>query len=190
MSDSGHVSLICFGSNATSVLGDPRETVTQAMASVAALSETAPKSSALYQTPAFPAGAGPDFVNAAMAITTLLSPEAMLAQLHLIESRAGRVREKRWGQRTLDLDLIAMDDLICPDRKTQDHWRTLPETAQQTKAPEQLILPHPRMQDRSFVLVPLSDVAPDWMHPVLGRTVQALLEKRPESEQATVVPLP
>lgn len=190
MSDSGHFSLICCGSNATSVLGDPRKTVTKAMALVAALSETAPKYSDLYQTPAFPAGAGPDFVNAAMVITTFLSPEALLAQLHLIEARAGRVREKRWGQRTLDLDLIAMDGLICPDRKTQDHWRTLPETAQQASAPDQLILPHPRLQDRSFVLVPLNDVAPEWVHPVLGKTVQALLAKRPQSERATVVPLP
>ena len=185
----GHLTLICFGSNEISILGDPRETVQKAMSQVAAMSEDAPISSPLYRTPAFPVGAGPDFVNAAMAIRTTLSPDAVLAELHEIETRAGRVRAARWGQRTLDLDLIAMGDLICPDVATQTHWRDLPPAAQASTAPDQLILPHPRVQDRSFVLVPLADVAPDWVHPVLQITIRDMLAARPAEERVTVVPL-
>ena len=185
----GHLTLICFGSNENSIFGDARETVQKSMTLVAGLSDAAPISSPLYRTPAFPAGAGPDFVNAAMAIRTALSPAAVLAKLYTIEAGAGRVRASRWGQRTLDLDLIAMGDLICPDVATQTHWRDLPPAAQASTAPDQLILPHPRVQDRSFVLVPLADIAPDWVHPVLQVTIRDMLAARPPEERATVVPL-
>lgn len=189
MSEIGHLTLICFGSNDFSTWGDVRETVQKSISLVTELSEGTFQISSLYQTPAFPAGAGPDFVNAAIAMRTRLSPDEMLDHLHRIEALAGRERVKRWGQRTLDLDLIAMDDLVCPNPQVYDRWRTLPAEAQQTEAPDQLILPHPRMQDRSFVLVPLADVAPDWVHPLLHETVQEMLAKRPIAERETVVPL-
>lgn len=182
-----HFSLICLGSNEFSTFGDPAETVQKAMFLIGELSTFPARCSRLYCTPAFPAGAGPDFVNAAMAINTQLSPAAMLDRLHVIEAQAGRERKQRWGQRTLDLDLIAMDNLICPDRESFQQWLTLDVEAQQAKAPDRLILPHPRLQDRSFVLVPLADVAPDWLHPVLGKTIRQMLAERPEAERATVV---
>lgn len=189
MYDIGHLTLICLGSNELSDFGNPKGAVQKAISLVAELSDGPVSISALYRTPAFPAGSGPDFVNAAMAIRTHLSPDALLEHLHRIEALADRTRAQRWGQRTLDLDLIAMDDLICPDRQTFDVWRNLPLDAQQAAAPDRLILPHPRLQDRSFVLVPLADVAPDWVHPVLRETVQQMLAKRPADERASVVPL-
>ena len=147
------------------------------------------KNSPLYATPAYPPGAGPDFVNAAMAIVTTLSPVALMAELHRIEAEAERQRTRRWGQRTLDLDLIAFGDLICPDVATQTRWRDLPPAAQEVETPDQLILPHPRVQDRSFALVPLADVAPDWRHPVLGLTIREMLEARPIAERDSVIRL-
>ncbi|MBE0413372.1 2-amino-4-hydroxy-6-hydroxymethyldihydropteridine diphosphokinase [Yoonia sp.] len=189
MDNVSHFALICLGSNADSVFGNPQETVERAIALIGEMSDESCQISSLYRTPAFPAGAGPDFVNAAMAIRTTLSPEATLGHLHQIETLAGRVRTKRWGQRTLDLDLIAVDDLICPDIHVYNQWRNLPSAAQQVKAPDRLILPHPRLQDRSFVLVPLADVASGWIHPVLGLTVQQMLAQRPDAERAEVIAL-
>tara|TARA_R110002096_G_scaffold199027_1_gene382773 strand:- start:46 stop:525 length:480 start_codon:yes stop_codon:yes gene_type:complete len=145
--------------------------------------------SALYATPAFPAGAGPDFVNAAIRLRTGLDAPAIMAALHRIEADAGRERAVRWGQRTLDLDLIGLDNLVLPDVQTHQHWRDLPLAQQRNSTPDQLIVPHPRLQDRSFVLVPLGDVAPDWVHPVLGLTVTQMRDARPAVERASVLPI-
>ena len=65
---------------------------------------------------------------------------------------------------------------VRPDAATQDRWRALPAAAQAQVAPDQLILPHPRLQDRGFVLAPLAEIAPGWVHPRLGQSVAAMLE--------------
>jgi 2-amino-4-hydroxy-6-hydroxymethyldihydropteridine diphosphokinase len=109
--------------------------------------------------------------------------------MHAVEERFGRVRERRWGMRTLDLDLLALGDSVVPDAGTQDSWRALPQEAQVRAVPDQLILPHPRLQDRAFVLVPLADVAPDWVHPRTGKTVAEMLAALPEADRAAVKPL-
>ncbi|KQI71954.1 2-amino-4-hydroxy-6-hydroxymethyldihydropteridine pyrophosphokinase [Loktanella sp. 5RATIMAR09] len=183
------IALICLGSNEESAWGGALATVQKAMLMVAGLSEKPAQSSALYATPAFPKGAGPDFVNAAMAIFTTVSPADLLDHLHRIEAAAGRQRTKRWGQRTLDLDLIAVGDMILPDQDTYAYWHHLPLRDQLVETPAQLILPHPRMQDRAFVLVPLCDVAPDWRHPVLGRSVAEICADLPSASRAEVTPL-
>lgn len=186
---SGNLSsaLICLGSNAFSNFGDVRDTVLKAMSLVAEIGVGPILKSALYQTPAFPAGSGPDFINAAVAIKTGKSPQDILDQLHQIETRAGRVRMQRWGPRALDLDLAAMNGQVRPDLKIYDYWRSLPLAEQKTQTPDQLILPHPRLQDRSFMLIPMRDVAPDWVHPVLQLTPQQMLALRPADERASVV---
>ena len=185
----GQFSLIAVGGNVTSVWGDPQDTVRRACELVAQRLGGACDVSPLYNTPAFPAGAGPDFVNGAIRCETTRPAAEILAVLHEIEAAAGRTREVRWGQRTLDLDLIACGDQILPDAAGFELWRQLPLDEQAKQAPTQLILPHPRLQDRSFVLIPLADVAPDWVHPVLGRTVVQMRDARPAQERATVLPL-
>jgi 2-amino-4-hydroxy-6-hydroxymethyldihydropteridine diphosphokinase len=128
-------------------------------------------------------------VNAAIRIATDAAPEDILARLHTIEARHGRARIQRWGMRTLDLDLLAVGDLVLPDAATQDGWRALPADLQRLRAPDDLILPHPRLQDRAFVLVPLADVAPDWVHPVLGLSVAEMRDRLPADDLAGVVPI-
>ena len=145
--------------------------------------------SKFYATPAFPEGSGPDFVNAVVAVETTLSPTALLAHLHGIERQMGRDRKTRWSARTIDLDLIAFADHVHPGIGAYMTWHDLPLEDQQRLAPDGLILPHPRLQDRSFVLGPLCDVAPEWVHPVLGQSARALFEALAEAERASLKPL-
>lgn len=145
--------------------------------------------SRFYRTPAFPAGSGPDFVNAALVIRTNLSHESLLNTFHKIEAEMGRVRTVRWGQRTIDIDLISYGDQIVPDRDAQSQWMKIPVSEQMVTVPGYPIIPHPRMQDRGFVLGPLMDIAPDWRHPVLGRSVAEMYAALPENAKDEVVPL-
>ncbi|WP_282062602.1 2-amino-4-hydroxy-6-hydroxymethyldihydropteridine diphosphokinase [Roseobacter litoralis] len=174
------LALIAVGSNQGLRNGTPRDTVLNALKEFPVKVGTIRAFSRLFRTAAFPAGSGPDFVNAAFTLETELDAADLLSHLHQIESLFKRTRTKRWGPRTLDLDLIAMADQVLPDRGTYDHWAQLPLEQQMTKSPERLILPHPRLHERAFVLIPLADVAPDWRHPITGMSVNEMVEALPE----------
>ncbi len=144
-------------------------------------------SSDFFQTPCFPKGAGPDYVNAVIEVQSDLAPADILAELHAIEAEFGRVREVRWGQRTLDLDLLATDDMVYPEAASVQDWIDLPIERQLSEAPREMLLPHPRLQDRAFVLVPFAQIAPNWRHPILGVTVQEMLDALPDAEKAEII---
>lgn len=178
--------LVALGGNLTSVAGDPADTLRTALGILAKQGAVIRATSPFYHTPAFPAGNGPDYVNAAVSLDAEWSAAETLSVLHAIEAEMGRERIQRWGQRTLDLDLIAYGDLILPEPRIHEKWRNLPLEAQMDQTPGELVLPHPRMQERAFVLVPLADVAPDWIHPILGRSVQQLLDDLPQAQKDEV----
>lgn len=142
---------IALGSN----LADPRAQVERGFAALAALPDTRLQArSRLYRTRPWGVLDQPDFVNAAARITTSLSPRGLLERLQAIEARAGRVRGVRYGPRTLDLDLLLYGDAVI-------------------REPD-LVVPHPRLHERAFVLAPLADLDPDLEVPGRGR-VAALL---------------
>lgn len=185
----GQIALIALGSNKISDWGNPTATICAGIASLRRVAQAPPRISSFFVTQAYPAGSGPDFVNAAVALHTTWQAPELLAELHRIESEAQRSRDIRWGPRTLDLDLIALGDEVWPDIATQTRWRDLAPEDQARIAPDQLILPHPRLQDRSFVLVPLAEVAPDWRHPVLRLTIADMLARLAPADTASVVRL-
>ncbi len=145
--------------------------------------------SRFFRSDAFPAGSGPDFINAAVAVDWYGETEDLLARLHDMEKYLGRERLSRWGARTLDLDLIALGNQILPDTSSQSYWRNLPFENQLQETPDRLILPHPRLQDRIFVLAPLREIAPDWRHPVTGLTVSMMCAALPETSWRTLSPI-
>ena len=145
--------------------------------------------SRFFRTPAMPIGNGPDFVNAVVSIETHWPARQLIANLHEIEARLGRRRKERWGSRIVDLDLLAMGNQIMPDVATVRLWMDLPSDQQQQKAPGQLILPHPRMHQRGFVLVPMAEVAPDWVHPITRRTVVQMRDALPADELGSITAL-
>jgi 2-amino-4-hydroxy-6-hydroxymethyldihydropteridine diphosphokinase len=182
------VCVIAFGSNKSGDFSVPVGLIMGALRALSRKGLFKVEISDFYQTPAFPAGAGPDFVNGAVKAETDLGPESVLAILHEVEAEFGRTRDKRWEARVLDLDLIDFDGVIAPDETVHAAWRDMPLKEQMTCTPEQMILPHPRVQDRPFVLVPLRDVAPDWVHPVTGVSVDAMLDGFSDAALAEIRP--
>lgn len=185
VSPPAHV-IVALGANQDSALGAPRATLTAALELLAVDGVRVSARARWRRTPAFPAGSGPDFVNGAALLTTDLPPEAVLARLHDVERRMGRKRRTRWAPRVCDLDLIAYGARIAPDEPTLRALMALGAGAGDAPAPTELILPHPRMQERSFVLAPVADIAPDWRHPLLGATVAEMLAALPAAARDEV----
>ncbi|MEM9216072.1 MAG: 2-amino-4-hydroxy-6-hydroxymethyldihydropteridine diphosphokinase [Cyanobacteria bacterium P01_F01_bin.150] len=152
-----HRVAIALGGNLTSVVGNPEATLVAAIDVIRSMADTVLEAkSSLYQTT--PVGPPqPDYFNACVVISTMSSATHLMRKLLDIEQQFNRVRRERWGPRTLDLDILLFDDLVLDDPFVQ--------------------VPHPRMAERAFVLIPLAEIAPQWVHPVLGRTMQMLSQQ-------------
>ncbi|MDX1743122.1 MAG: 2-amino-4-hydroxy-6-hydroxymethyldihydropteridine diphosphokinase [Ruegeria sp.] len=189
MRKSSSKAVIALGANLSLIASRPKATLERAIDAISRRGFVIRAISRFFETPCFPAGAGPDYVNSVIVVETEKTPNEVLRMLHEVEHEFGRERVQRWGMRTLDLDLICYDDLVLPDMAEYERWLSLPLDAQKQHAPQELILPHPRLQDRAFVLVPMADVAPDWRHPVSGCTVTEMLAELHADEIKAVTPV-
>ncbi|MDK2846200.1 MAG: 2-amino-4-hydroxy-6-hydroxymethyldihydropteridine diphosphokinase [Synergistales bacterium] len=141
---------IALGSN----IGDRLGTMRQAVMLLEERSLRISASSDVFETPPWGMENQPRFLNACVLAETDILPRALLELLLNIESDLGRIRRYKWGPREIDLDLLFYDDQVFNESG--------------------LVLPHPQMHRRVFVLVPLVQIAPDWRHPVLGKSIREL----------------
>jgi 2-amino-4-hydroxy-6-hydroxymethyldihydropteridine diphosphokinase len=164
--------LIALGSNLPGRSGAPMQNCLAALAALEKSGVRVVRRSRFYRSPAWPDPSQPSFVNAVAALETKLAPEALLAQLHEVERALGRVRTPgaQNAPRIIDLDLLDYDGRV-----------------NDTSPP---VLPHPRLQDRAFVLRPLADIAPDWRHPKSGRSIKDLLADLPKDAVAEPIEAP
>jgi len=181
--------LIALGSNLSVGNKSSRDVIRAAITRIGETFGAPIVESRHFRTPAFPAGSGPEFVNAAVKIEKAVPPQEVLGALHDIETEFGRERRSRWAARGLDLDLLAVDAQVLPDLATWQAWHDLSTFEASKAAPDKLILPHPRLSERGFVLMPLADIAPEWRHPILNKTVLEMLAALPAAELVGIEPL-
>ncbi|HXZ01319.1 MAG TPA: 2-amino-4-hydroxy-6-hydroxymethyldihydropteridine diphosphokinase [Stellaceae bacterium] len=155
--------LLGLGANLPSIAGPPLATLAAALAVLAEAGVTVERRSPWYRTAPVPAGDQPWYVNGVAVAATPLAPAELLALLHRVEARFGRIRRTLNEARPLDLDILDYHGLV------------------REAAP---VLPHPRLHLRGFVLLPLRDVAPDWRHPVSGEGVTELIGRLPREQLA------
>ena len=149
---------IGLGSN----LNDPKQQIKQALISLNSIKDVKVVAlSSLYQSKPIDHSEQPDYINAICQVETHLTALELLKVCQEIEIKQHRVREKKWGARTIDLDIITYGVQVI--------------------ASKQLVVPHPEMMNRAFVLVPLSEIDPDFKVPVLG-PIQALIDQLDTSE--------
>jgi len=151
--DQLHTAYIALGSN----LGDKEANLRQALKLLAEQGIIIKKVSRFLATEPYGVTDQPTFLNGVCCVETILPPLELLAALLAVENKMGRVRLRHWGERNIDLDLLLYENVVM-------------DTAR-------LRLPHPDMQNRDFVLLPLAEIAPELVHPVLQKTIARIKEE-------------
>ena len=148
--------LLALGANLAGPWGGPRDTLERVLEALEAARLRVVRRSSWVRTRPYGVTAQPDFINGVVALAGALPPDALLARCQQIERDAGRTPSRRWGARVCDIDIIDWHGIVRPP-------------------PGRLVLPHPGISDRAFVLAPMREIAPRWHHPVTGMTPAQML---------------
>ena len=171
--------LLGLGAISPGPWGPPAETFRRALLELKRSGVRVEAVSGLYRTVALGAARQPPYLNAVAEVTTSLPPPTLLRLLKQIEAHAGRRGGRPWGARTLDLDILDYKGFVW-------NWKERRSGAVFSRR-RPLILPHPEIEKRPFVLRPLMDIAPGWRHPVLKTGIKALRRLLPQHGQGTVL---
>ena len=145
--------VLLLGSN----LGDRFQNISNAVNAIKEFIGTIQKKSSLYETAAWGITDQPHFLNQVVVVHTILSAQQVIKKILFIEKQLGRERLVKMGPRIIDIDILFYDDKIIEE--------------------ENLIIPHPRLQERKFVLEPLNELIPNYIHPILKKSVKVLLQE-------------
>ena len=171
--------VIGVGGNLPSAFGDVLPTVLESVRRIGEIDGiTLVAQSPVYRSKAWPEGSDqPDYANMAILVDVSMNASELLRAMQEIENSMGRMREERWGARVIDLDLLAYEELILPNKGL---WLSVAGSEDPMAYLEEVTVPHPRLHKRLFAIKPFADVCPDWYHPVLGHSasqIEALVSK-------------
>ncbi len=159
---------IGLGANISSPYGPPKATLKAALQAFPEERIRVLNVSRWYASPAYPDPSAPPFTNSVAKVATDLDPPQLLRVLHDVERRFGRIRRAQWEPRPVDLDILDYDGLCSPADRAEGY-------------PD---IPHPRMTERAFVLLPLQELAPHWRDPRSGRSIISLIQALPSDQTA------
>ena len=179
--------VVVLGSNLSSKFGNSAETLKKCVDEIT----SNPVIEALlesnwYISSSFLNKREPRYVNVGIRFTSKLKPITLLNFTSGLENKYGRKRQERWGPRTCDIDILLCDQLILPSKLYFKKWLNLNLSEQTKLVPDKLILPHPRLQERTFFLKPLNDLQPDWIHPFLKMKAKEMLDSLPPYELESI----
>ena len=181
--------LIACGANIPGPFGEPEDTLEAVFNELPKYNLKILKKSRLYSSVAFPDPKKPNFLNGCLELHVNCKSFVVLDCLKSIERKMGRHKGERWDSRVCDLDLLAFSNEIRPSTDIFYQWYKMPLRTQMAEKPRELLLPHPRLQDRAFVLKPLLEFASDWIHPILKISVEDMFAALSKEVQDSVVPI-
>ena len=181
--------LISCGANIAGPFGEPLETLKIVLEELRIRKIEVIGKSKFYSSLAFPNPQEPKYLNRCLEITVDFRADDVLTLLKQIEVKMGRREGTRWGSRSCDLDLLSFANQISPSSEVFNFWYKMPLEEQIIAKPNILLLPHPRLQDRAFVLKPLMEFAAEWTHPVLNASVKEMYHALSKEDQDSVKPI-
>ena len=149
--------LLALGSNLASSFGDRYNNIDRAITELSKLNFKIVKRSSFYETPSYPNSLKPKFINIALSVEFNKSPKELLKKIWIVEKKMGRIRHVKNDPRTCDIDIIDFNGLVINESN--------------------ITLPHPEAHNRSFVMYPLMEIYPQWIHPLINKKIDDIINK-------------